>query len=114
MEDNSNKKIEIFVGKNTKVDKCNRHFLSGELQSQELKGWGYNYYTFKTNGNIGGTLMACNETGTVDKFVSAQPFLTDYNGKMPIVIYAPEGYDVQYKIFKAEPENYRAFQVKQK
>lgn len=114
MEEDANKKVEISVGKYAEVDKCNRHFLGGELKQQELKGFGYNYYTFKSDGNVAGTLMGCNETGTVRKFVSSRPVLMDYNGRMPIVIYAPEGFEVQYKIFKAQPETYKAYQVRQK
>ncbi len=114
MEEDANKKVEVFIGKNQEVDTCNRHFLSGELQQNELKGFRYSYYTFKSSGNVGGTLMACGDTKKVTKFVTSKPVLMDYNGRMPIVIYAPEGFDVQYKIYKAEPENYRAYQVRQK
>lgn len=114
MEDDANKKIEILVGKNTQTDKCNRYFLNGDLKENELKGFGYTYYTFKSDGNVGSTMMGCGDTGTTTKFVTAKPTLMDYNGRMPIVIYAPEGFDVQYKIYKAEPEKYRAYQVKQK
>lgn len=114
MEEDANKKIEIMVGKYAEVDKCNRFFLNGELKEQALKGFGYNYYTFKSDGNIGGTLMGCGDTGKVNKFISSKPILTDYNGRMPIVIYAPEGFDVQYKIYKAEPESYKAYHVRQK
>ena len=114
IEEDNNKKIEIYVGKYTQVDKCNTFRLSGEFKKEDLKGWGYNYYTFKTNGNIMATQMGCLDNSSVSKFVSAGPFDSNYNGRMPIVIYVPEGYDVQYKIFKAEPETYKAMQVRQK
>ena len=114
LEEDGNKKVEVYVGKYTQVDKCNRHFLSGEIITKDLKGYGYNYYEFKTNGTIAGTMMGCGESGTVTKFVTAQPILKDYNGRMPIVIYVPEGYDVQYKIYKADSETYRAAQVRTK
>ena len=38
---------------------------------------------------------------TVDKFVSAQPQLVRYNSRLPLVVYAPEGYEVRYRIWKA-------------
>ena len=114
IDEDANKKVEIIVGKYASVDTCNRQFLMGELESKDLQGWGYNYYTFNTNGNIGGTMMVCNNSEKVEKFVAAQGFMTDYNGRMPIVVYVPEGYQVQYKIYKAEPETYQAMQVVRK
>lgn len=114
IDQDANKKIEIYVGQYKDTDKCNHQFLNGELVQKDLKGYGYQYYEFKTNGEIASTLMGCGDTGTINKFVTAQPQLTDYNGRMPIVVYAPEGYDVQFKIYKAEPETYRAYQVRSK
>lgn len=114
IEDDGNKKIEFFVGKNVQVDKCNNQFLAGDLVEKDLKGFGYQYYDFKTTGNVATTLMGCGETGTISKFVTAKPVVKNYNGRMPIVVYAPEGYDVRFKIYKAEPETYRAAQINTK
>ena len=111
IDEDSQKKVEIFVGKYEQTDTCNRQFLNGELEKKDLKGWGYTYYQFKTNGQSMTTLMGCPNTETITKFVTAQPYLTDYNGRMPIVIYVPEGYEVQYKIYKAEPESFKALEV---
>lgn len=111
MDQDSNKKIEILVGKYEQTDTCNKQFLNGELEKKDLKGWGYNYYEYKSNGQMMTTLMGCPNNETITKFVTSQPYLTDYNGRMPIVIYVPEGFDVQYKIYKAEPETYKAQQV---
>lgn len=111
MEDDANKKIEIFVGKYQEVDTCNRHSLMGEFQTKDLQGWGYNYYEFQSNGDVVGTLMGCGDDQKVSKFISSQGLLLNYNGRMPILIYVPEGMVVHYKIYKAEPETYQALQV---
>ncbi|MEE3998744.1 ecotin family protein [Tenacibaculum sp. FZY0031] len=110
----SNKKIEFVIGKWMEVDTCNKHGLVGSIEKKDLKGWGYSYYNFTTDGGVISTRKACFESSTVRKFVACQPTTVRYNGKLPIVIYVPEGYEVQFKIFKAEDDVYHASEVKQK
>ena len=110
IEEDNTKKVEIIVGKYTQTDKCNNHFMVGQLEKKDLKGYGYNYYEYKGDGSIAGTMKGCLDSGTMSKFVSAQPTLVDYNGRLPIVVYVPEGFDVQYRIYKAQPEQYKALQ----
>lgn len=109
-----NKKIEIFVGKNMETDTCNQTILGGSFKSSELKGWGYNYLTFTSNGNAASTLMACPDSKKVMKFVKSQGYLVDYNGRMPIVLYIPEGFDAKFRIFTAENDLYNAQEVRTK
>lgn len=111
-ENDSNKKIQFNVGKWMDVDGCNTFNLMGTYEQKDLQGWGYSYYLFKTNGNVTSTMMACPDKAGRNLFVTALPQLVDYNGRMPIIIYVPEGYDVQFQIFKAENEVYRAAEAK--
>ncbi|WP_164109721.1 MULTISPECIES: ecotin [Sphingobacterium] len=110
------KKIEFTVGKWMEVDGCNHFSLQGKLEKKDLQGWGYDYYVFTTNGQVASTQMACPGAPNRHLFVSAQPEMTRYNGKLPIVIYVPEEYEVQFKIYKAEEDVYVAAEerVKQK
>ena len=36
--------------------------------------------------------------------IGGEPFLIRYNSKLPIVVYAPEGVEVQYRVWKADPK----------
>ncbi|WP_295939055.1 ecotin family protein [uncultured Alistipes sp.] len=92
-------KVEIIPGKVMSVDN-NRHILSGKIEEKNVEGWGYTYYEFTTNGQVASTLMA-SIGPKVDKFVSSRPIMVSYNSKMPVVVYAPEGYDIQHRIWKA-------------
>ena len=96
--------VEVMIGKKSKVDTCNRYFLGGNLEENNLDGWGYNYYTFSTNGMIGGTLMGCMDNKQVEKVVYAPSEKVRYNSKLPIVIYAPKDYQVDYRIWSASNE----------
>ena len=101
-------KVEIVPGKVMNVD-CNLHTLMGQLEEKDVQGWGYTYYNFTSNGQTRSTMMACNEPNK-DRFVSAQTQLVRYNSKLPIVVYAPEGYGIKYRIWKAGKT--QAFPVK--
>lgn len=113
-ENDSKKKIEFSVGKMMEVDGCNNFGLQGTLEKKDLEGWGYSYYIFKTEGHVVSTQMGCGEQPNRYLFVAAQPELTNYNGRLPIVVYVPEEYDIQFKIYKAEDDTYRASEVNQK
>lgn len=110
----ANKKIEIFVGKEMETDKCNQYGLQGSFVKKDLKGWGYNYWVFSSNGNAVSTMKACLDNGTKMQFVYAPGYLTDYNGRMPIVLYVPDGFSVKYKIYKADSEWYEAPEAEKK
>lgn len=102
-KDESMFKIEIVPGKNMLVD-CNHHTLMGKLEEKDLQGWGYNYYVFSSDGQTRSTLMACNKPKE-NKFVNAQTLTVRYNSRLPIVIYAPEGYEIQYRVWSADKKS---------
>ncbi|NDV59823.1 serine protease inhibitor ecotin [Bacteroides sp. 519] len=95
-------KVEIMPGKVMNVD-CNRHSLMGKLEEKDLQGWGYTYFEFTSNGQTRSTMMACNKPNE-DRFIYGQTQLVRYNSKLPIVVYAPAGYEIKYRIWKAGKE----------
>ncbi|MFV0151715.1 ecotin family protein [Empedobacter stercoris] len=97
-----NYSVEIFAGKKVMVDSCNRFFLSGNFDQKTVEGWGYNYINFESNGNVGGTMMMCPDNQSVEKTIYAQSLQTRYNSKLPIVVYVPKGYTLEYRIWKAD------------
>lgn len=97
--DESLYQIEIIPGRVMSVDN-NIHRLMGNIEEKTVEGWGYTYYVFTSNGQTASTLMASTGPKT-DKFISAQPLMVRYNSKMPVVVYAPEGFDIHYRIWKA-------------
>ncbi len=110
----ANKKIEFTVGKMMEVDGCNNYGLMGTLEKKDLQGWGYDYYVFTSKGDVFSTQMGCPDAPKRHLFVSSQPETTRYNGRMPIVIYVPEEYEVRFKIFVADQDEYEAQEVRTK
>lgn len=109
-----NKKIEFSVGKWMEVDGCNSFHLAGSLEKKDLQGWGYDYYVFKTEGQVVSTQMGCPTAPKRHLFVSAQPETVRYNGRMPIVLYVPDEYDAQFKIYVTDGDSYQAAEVREK
>ncbi len=93
-------KVELIPGKMAKVD-CNYHSLSGNLEKKELQGFGYDYYEFTSDGNMAATKMACPDTKMTDKFVYGQTAMLDYNSRLPVVVYVPNGFQLKYRVWSA-------------
>lgn len=102
-------KVEFFVGVEKLLD-CNNHFLMGKVATQDLQGWGYNYYEVESNGETGGTLMACPDQKKTKKFVSLQPEIVRYNSKLPLVFYVPKDLEVRYRVLRPDAGMKKAIQ----
>jgi len=106
-EDESVLKVELIVGKTVQVDEKKRYFFSGKIQKETIQGWGYTRYNVSELGPMAGTRMAVDPNAPkVNRFITlgGEPYLIRYNSRMPIVVYAPEGVEVHYRIWSAEPK----------
>lgn len=103
-ENSKEQKIEVVPGKTAQVD-CNKHFIKGTYDKKEVEGWGYDYLIFKSDGVIGSTRMACPDQEKKEEFVSGNTYMVDYNSHMPIVVYAPKGLEVRYRIWETPQVN---------
>ena len=107
-DDEANLKVQLKVGKVMEVD-CNHHTLQGQFEEEALEGYGYEYYTFETNGNVASTMMACPDDTKTEKFISGQDHFISYNSKLITPVYTPEGYEVRYTTWSVDDE-YTAMQ----
>jgi ecotin len=101
VSDESNRKVEIRAGKNLMVD-CNRTHFTGNLERRIAKGWGYPYYELGKAGGPVSTMMACPEGAPkTEQFVPVvgDGYLLRYNSKLPVVVFVPEGFAVQYRLW---------------
>jgi ecotin len=102
-------KVEIIPGMMMLADGVNLMRLGSVIEPRPLKGWGYTYYEVTGSAVAMSTMMAAPEgTPKVEKFVPGSPLLIRYNSRLPIVVYAPEGHQIRYRIWKASKTTQQA------
>jgi ecotin len=102
-------KIELIVGKEMLTDGVNQVRLGDAIEARTLEGWGYTYYEVNGSSATISTLMAAPEGAPkVKAFVTTAPLQIRYNSRLPIVVYAPSGYEVRYRIWNASESTHKA------
>jgi ecotin len=98
-------KVEVIVGKTVRTDAQNRYFFGGNLETENIPGWGYDRYILRKLGPMAGTRMAPDPNAPqVDRFISlGGEAILRYNSRLPIVVYVPDGVEVKYRLWRAEP-----------
>lgn len=113
VEGEDEKKVQILVGKFAMVDSANRAWMQGQMEAKDLKGWGYPYYVFTSNGRIMQTRRGGGEPER--RFVNAlSDYTVRYNSKLPLVVYVPEGFSVKYRVWTLGEEEIHAKEISRK
>ena len=95
-------KVEVIPGKTILTDGVNQVRHGSTIEARPLKGWGYTFYEVTGQDTTMSTMMAAPEgSEKVEQFVSGTPLLIRYNSRLPIGVYAPEGYEIKYRIWTA-------------
>jgi ecotin len=105
--DESAFRIELIAGMTVQVDEANRYFFGGKIEEETIKSWGFPRYNIRKLGPMAGTLIGVDPNAPkVNRFVTlgGEPYLIRYNSRLPIVVYSPEGVEVRYRVWKAEPK----------
>lgn len=105
-ENEGNYIAEIVVGRTMEVD-CNNVMIGADLETEDLQGWGYTYFEVEDISEPASTMMACPDNTKTEKLVTfnfGNDAFQRYNSKMPLVIYAPEGLTVGYRIWSTDGE----------
>jgi ecotin len=99
-------RVQLLVGQELELD-CNLHRFTGRLKAQPLPGWGYIIYRVENPGPMVSTRKACPGEAPSRRFVplGEKPFMLPWNASLPIVVYAPDGFSVRYRIWKAEAQS---------
>ena len=98
-------KIELSVGKVMETDGVNHIGGGAKIAEKTVDGWGYTYFE-ATQAAMMSTLIGVPPgTPKVTRFVTmAGTGPVRYNSRLPLVVYVPEGLEVRYRLWKAEPE----------
>ncbi|MDH3454622.1 MAG: ecotin family protein [Desulfuromonadales bacterium] len=98
----ANFQVELIPGKVMLTDGVNQMRHGSAIEPRPLVGWGYTYYQVTGRDVAMSTMMAAAEgSSKIEQFVAGTPLLVRYNSRLPIVIYAPSGFDVRYRIWSA-------------
>lgn len=102
----NNLKIELLPGKVQEID-CNPTHYTGQLTEKTLEGWGYNYYELSELSGPVSTKMACPDEEKSFKFIPVitTGSLLEYNSRLPVVVYLPEGLELRWRTWVATPYN---------
>jgi ecotin len=102
-------RVELTVGREMLTDGVNQVRLGNAIEPRPLEGWGYTYYEVTGASETISTLMAPPEGAPkVKAFVTAAPLHIRYNSRLPIVVYAPSGFDIRYRIWSASETTHKA------
>lgn len=104
-ENEADQRVELMIGKTLEVD-CNRQWFAGDLKEKQVTGWGYSYYVLEKMAGPASTMMACPGRRRHEAFVQLRGdgYLVRYNSKLPLVVYAPDGFEVRYRVWRAGNE----------
>lgn len=95
-------RVELIPGKVMLTDGVNQMRHGSAIEPRPLVGWGYTYYEVTGQDVAMSTMMAAPEGGQkIETFVAGTSLLIRYNSRLPIVVYAPRGYEVRYRIWAA-------------
>ncbi len=94
-------RLELTPGIMKEVD-CNTYWLTGDFETKEIEGMGYDYIVFKSNGDMASTRMACPDDKLTEKFIASQGHFGRYNSQLPVVVFVPKGMELKYNTWKAQ------------
>ena len=94
--------VELIAGRVIRTDGVNQVRMDAALEARPLPGWGYTYYEMTGTGQVASTLMAPPPgSEPVEAFVHGAPLTIGYNSRLPVVVYAPTGFEIRYRIWAA-------------
>ena len=94
-------RLELIPGVIKEVD-CNTYWLTGDYETKEIEGMGYDYIVFNSNGDMASTRKACPDDEFTKKFIAAEGHFGRYNSQLPVVVFVPQGMELKYKTWMAK------------
>jgi ecotin len=96
-------KVEIVAGRTIDTDGVNTYRFGGEFRERDIPGWGFSYFEVDALGAPLSTRIAPTAgTPTVKAFAPGPRMLVRYNSRLPLVVYAPEGTEIRWRLWRAE------------
>lgn len=98
-------KVEIIAGRTIDTDGVNTSRFGGEFRERDIPGWGFSYFEVDALGGPLSTRIAPTPGAPTEKrFVPGPRMLVGYNSRLPLVVYAPAGTEIRWRLWRAEAE----------
>lgn len=96
--------VELVVGRTITTDGINRYSYGGALVPRDIQGWGFTYH--EVDGDLKNAVQTqmAGTPNPAPRFVAGPRATIPYNSRLPVVVMVPEGCELQYRIWRAEPE----------
>ncbi|MEX2961937.1 ecotin family protein [Microbulbifer sp. TYP-18] len=110
--DESRFMVELMPGRVEQVD-CNPRSYQAKLRREVLVGWGYPYFVLSDLEPAKSNRKACPETAKRRRFVRVrgENLMLPYASGTPLVVFLPPGFDLKYRIWRAD-KNYSNARIK--
>jgi len=96
-------KVEIVAGRTIDTDGVNQVRCGGEFREKNIAGWGFSYFEVDALGGPLSTRIAPTPGAPTEKrFVPGPRMLVGYNSRLPLVVYAPAGTEVRFRLWRAD------------
>ena len=96
-------KVEIVAGRTIDTDGVNTYRFGGEFRERDIPGWGFSYFEVDAlTAPISTRIAPAPGTPTVKAFAPGPRMLVRYNSRLPLVVYAPEGTEIRWRLWRAE------------
>ena len=99
-------RVQLIVGRTIQLD-CNQHDLAGQgLRMEQLQGSDQRMlYSVAGAVKVMSTRMACPPDEPMREsflVLGSKPYFVPYNASFPIVVDVPRGFEVRWRLWKAE------------
>lgn len=96
--------VELVVGRTITTDGINRYSYGGTLVPRDIQGWGFTYHEVEGDLKNAAQTQMAGTPNPAPRFVAGPRATIPYNSRLPVVVMVPEGCELHYRIWRADPE----------
>lgn len=96
--------VELVVGRTMVTDGINAYRLGGRIVERTIEGWGFSYHDVEGDLKDAANTLIGGLTNPAPRFVAGPRTLVRYNSRLPIVVMVPEGCELKWRVWRADPE----------
>ena len=96
-------RVELVVGRTIVTDGINSYRFGGRLVERNIEGWGFTYHDVEGDLKDAQSTLVGGPTNPAPRFVAGPHVTIPYNSRLPIVVMVPEGCELRWRVWRADP-----------